>query len=321
MSDHSEVPLEEELGLEGDDETADASSAFHVPALMTGVRRVGVWSWSFVGLVIALTILVFALAAVSEIALPMTFAAVLAVMFKPLVGSMIRKGLKPSLAAGLIVLGLLFLVGGTWWRPRGVIDQADQIGTSADAAIDKASDQTEELGIDKAALEDARKAVEDTEPVITGGVISGLVSGISAIVAVAGGLILGALIMFYMLKDGARLRRSLVDTVSEPNQAEVDSFIGHLVPHPARLRQGADGDVRGRLRRRRARRAPMGLPLVFTIMVVNFVGGYIPYIGAFLGGGLAVVIALGEGGLPPRRSCSSSSSPRTCCSRTSSSRR
>jgi predicted PurR-regulated permease PerM len=41
----------------------------------------------------------------------------------------------------------------------------------------------------------------------------------------------------------------------------------------------------------------LGLPLVFTIIVVNFVGGYIPYIGAFLGGGLAVIIALGEGGI------------------------
>jgi predicted PurR-regulated permease PerM len=36
---------------------------------------------------------------------------------------------------------------------------------------------------------------------------------------------------------------------------------------------------------------------VFTIVVVNFIGGYIPYIGAFLGGGLAVNIALGDGGL------------------------
>jgi hypothetical protein len=29
----------------------------------------------------------------------------------------------------------------------------------------------------------------------------------------------------------------------------------------------------------------LGLPLVFTIVVVNFIGGYIPSIGAFLGGG------------------------------------
>ena len=41
----------------------------------------------------------------------------------------------------------------------------------------------------------------------------------------------------------------------------------------------------------------LGLPLVFTIVVANFIGGYIPYIGAFLGGGLAVIVALGEGGL------------------------
>ena len=48
----------------------------------------------------------------------------------------------------------------------------------------------------------------------------------------------------------------------------------------------------------------LGLPLVFTIIVVNFIGGYIPYIGAFLGGGLAVIIALGDGGLPRLSSCS-----------------
>jgi predicted PurR-regulated permease PerM len=41
----------------------------------------------------------------------------------------------------------------------------------------------------------------------------------------------------------------------------------------------------------------MGLPLVFTIIVANFIGGYIPYIGAFLGGGLAVIVAVGDGGV------------------------
>ena len=41
----------------------------------------------------------------------------------------------------------------------------------------------------------------------------------------------------------------------------------------------------------------LGLPLVFTIFVANFIGGYIPYIGAFLGGGLAVIVAWGDGGI------------------------
>src|SRR5687768_641505 len=71
------------------------------------VPRIGALAWSFVGVVVAGIIVVTALAAVSEIVLPLLFAAVLAVIFKPLVGKLGRHGLKPSLAAGLIVLGLL----------------------------------------------------------------------------------------------------------------------------------------------------------------------------------------------------------------------
>src|SRR6478735_10845063 len=68
------------------------------------VPKLGIWAWCFVGLVAAAVIVAIALGAVSEIALPLTFAAVLAIIFKPLVGILQRKGLKPSLAAGLVVL-------------------------------------------------------------------------------------------------------------------------------------------------------------------------------------------------------------------------
>jgi putative heme transporter len=45
------------------------------PALM-GVPRIGVWAWSFAGVVAATIIVVASLAAVSEIVLPLTFAVV-----------------------------------------------------------------------------------------------------------------------------------------------------------------------------------------------------------------------------------------------------
>ena len=75
------------------------------------------------GVVVALVIVVFALAAVSEI-VPLIFAAVLAVVFRPLVGKLGRHGLKPSLAAGVVVLGLL-AVGAVVViaTAQGVIDQ------------------------------------------------------------------------------------------------------------------------------------------------------------------------------------------------------
>jgi putative heme transporter len=43
--------------------------------------------------------------------------------------------------------------------------------------------------------------------------------------------------------------------------------------------------------------ALLGVPLWQAVAVVTFVGGFIPYFGAFLAGRLAVVLALTSGGL------------------------
>jgi putative heme transporter len=263
---------------------------------MTGsVPKLGVLAWSFVGVVVATIIVASALAAVSEIVLPLLFAAVLAVVFKPLVRKLERHGLKPTLAAGLVVLGLLALMTVVVVATaRGVIAQRDEIGASVDAALENAGD---ELNIDQAALDEARAAAEKTTPAIAEGFLTKVVSGVEALVGLASGLILGALIMYYLLKDGTRLRRSVVAQIDASIRDEVNSFI-----------TDACGILRDYGRGRTAMSAIvavvvglasllLGLPLVFTIVVVNFIGGYIPYIGAFLGGGLAVIIALGDGGL------------------------
>ena len=117
--------------------------------------KVGVLAWSFVGVVVATIIIVTAFGYVSEILLPLLFAAVLAVIFKPMVGSLQRHGFKPSLAAGLIVLGLLLLMAVVLVATvKGVLDQTDEIGASVSAAIDNASD---ELSIDKSSLKMPRR--------------------------------------------------------------------------------------------------------------------------------------------------------------------
>jgi len=243
-------------------------------------------------------IVVTALGAVSEIVLPMTFAAVLAIVFRPLVGTLVRHRFKPTLAAGLVVLGLLALMTGVVVATvRGVTAQTDQIGASVDAALDNLAEQTGGLGIDKAELDEARAATEEAAPTVTGGVLAKVVSGFGTLVAVASAVIPGALIMFYLLKDGTRLRRALVAQVDPRMREEADDFIGDAIRI---LRDyGRGRTVMSAMVSVVIGLAALllGLPLVFTIMVVNFVGGYIPYIGAFLGGGLAVIIALGNGGL------------------------
>ena len=43
--------------------------------------------------------------------------------------------------------------------------------------------------------------------------------------------------------------------------------------------------------------AIMGVPLAASIAIVNFIGAYIPFLGAFIGGAFAMLMALSEGGI------------------------
>jgi predicted PurR-regulated permease PerM len=230
----------------------------------------------------------------------MTFAAVLAVIFKPLARALQRHRWKPSLAAGVVVLCLLAVLGGVVVATvRGVTEQADQISAVTDKALNKAADQTDAAGAGKAALDDARTATEGAAPMIANGFLTKVISGVGSLIGLVSGIILGALIMYYLLKDGTSLRRSLVARIRDPAlRDDVDDFIGdtcQILRHYARGRTIMSAIVAVVIG---LAALLLGLPLVFTIIVVNFVGGYIPYIGAFLGGGLAVIVALGDGGLP-----------------------
>jgi predicted PurR-regulated permease PerM len=257
--------------------------------------RVGIWAWSFVGLVLATTIVVSALAAVNEIVLPLTFAAVLAVIFRPSVRGLEDHGFKPSLAAGLVVLGLLALIVGVLVATvRGVVDQAGEIGDSVDAAVDQA---VATLSIDQASLNTARATVEEGAPLLGAGFLTDLVSGIDTLFGLASGVVLGSLIMYYLLKDGSRLRSSVVEQFDPARQQAIDDFIGST---GRSLRDyGRGRSIMSAIVAAVIGLASLilGLPLVFTIVIANFIGGYIPYIGAFIGGGLAVTVALGEDGL------------------------
>ncbi len=287
-----------------DPHASDFGDRFEVPVgedpgsavPLSWLPQLGIWAWSFVGLVLALTIVAYALAAVNEIVLPMTFAAVLAVIFRPAARDLARRGIRPSLAAGIVVLGLLTLmIVVLVATARGVTDQVGEIGDSVDAALTEA---VATLELDPESLGALRAAAEEGAPALGTGFLTELVAGLDTLLGLASGFVLGALIMYYLLKDGSRLRRSLVAQLDPAGKHDFDAFIGSTCTSLRDYGRGRTimsaivAVVIG------LTSLILGLPLVFTIVVANFIGGYIPYIGAFLGGGLAVMVALGEAGLP-----------------------
>ena len=96
-------------------------------------------------------------------------------------------------------------------------------------------------------------------------------------VGLASGLILGVLIMYYLLQDGASLRRSVVGWIDPRLQKDVDGFIGdscRTLRDYGRGRTVMSAVVSVVIG---LASVLLGLPLVFTIMA-NFLGGYIPYV-------------------------------------------
>ena len=215
--------------------------------------KIGIWSWTFVGFVAATVILVTAFSAVSEILLPLLFAAVLAVIFKPVVGSLVSRGLKPSLASGLIVLGLLALMTvvlvGT---VRGVLAQTDEIDASVDAAIANTGD---ELAIDAATLEEARAAAEQAAPAMAEGFLTRVVEGVSSLPR--SGLRPHPRRADHVLPAEGRHRAAttVVVTVDPSIRDEVDDFIGDACRILRDYGKGRTDHVGHRLGRDRCSRA------------------------------------------------------------------
>jgi predicted PurR-regulated permease PerM len=262
------------------------------------VRRVGILVWTIIGCVGVLAISTSALAAVSELVLPLIFAVMVGAAVYPL-SRKLHRWMKPAAAAAVVVLGsLAAVVAVIALVVRNVVTQAGAISHQIDLALDDLGNTTDAVGLDQAALQHLSDAVKHLAGLIGRGVVTLLVGGVSAITGFVAGAVLAVLIAYYVLKDGPMIKRWLVRQFPLRDQAEVDDYLSTGVRA-----------IRGYWAGRTVLSAVvsvvisvvsilMGLPLVGTIAVVNFLGGYIPYLGAFVGGGLATLIALADGGLP-----------------------
>lgn len=254
------------------------------------LHRLGLAAWSVLGLLALSAVVVWGLATVSSVVLPLLFAAVLAVIFRPLAVRLEGLGIPSSLAAGLVVLGLVaVIVAVVVLTVLGIVDQSDRLMDELEAAL-------VELDIDEDVIDEIQAAIEDADPAVTSGVVAAVMSGLSAAGAVLVGALLGTLIMYYLIKDGDHLRRVLVDRAPAEQRVSLDEFISEtsFVLRRYWLGRSIVSAVVAAVVGTAA--LVLGLPLVGTIAVVTFVGGFIPYIGAVVGGALAVIVALGSEG-------------------------
>ena len=251
----------------------------------------GVTAWLFIGVVGALVVVLLLTALVAEVAIPLAIAAVLAALLVPLTDRLERWRVPRWLGATLVlIVSLALVVAVVAVIIGGLISQSDEIWAQLDSSLQQADTAATGAGEGTSELPALAQGVVS---LLLHGVLGSLFSSASGLVV---GCVLGLFMLLFLLKDWSQITGWTTRHVGLPASVgrsilddTVLAFRGYAMgltiigaANAAVVFVGAWA---------------LGVPLAATIALVSFVTSYVPYIGAFVAGAFATLIAYGSGGL------------------------
>jgi predicted PurR-regulated permease PerM len=259
----------------------------------TWLRTLGFSSWLLVGFVLIIVGVMWLLGQTSTIVMPVILATVLGAVAGPAVGKLERHRVPRIAGAILVLLGLVAIGALVFLLVfSGISAQAGDISAKANSALDKIQGWLSDLGVDNA--QKATDGAKEAAPEIRTTLLSGVAAGVEGLKSLAFFLAFATLSTLFVLKDGPVMHRFVNRHlgVPEPVANVVTTNIAKSLRSyflAVTIIAAFNGVVIG------GAALILGIPLAGTIAVVTFVGAYIPFVGAWVAGGFAVLIALGAG--------------------------
>lgn len=263
---------------------------------VTRLLRIGRASWAAIGVVVLLAILSMALGALNGVVVPLVIALIIGVLLQPLVSRLEHWGLSRLLATvAAMAVAVALAVGMVVLVLRGLLGQLPQIYQQLEVGWDSFLAWGRTLDLDPVMLERVRAEADQYAPRIAQGLI-GLASGaFSGALAFAMGTFFALFFLFFVLRDGRNLAGWLA-RVTSWDAAEV-AGVADVVPRS--LRSYFRGIAVTAVLTAPIFMVPLLLlqvPLAGSIFILYFVLSFIPFLGAWITGAFAVVIAFGSGG-------------------------
>jgi len=263
------------------------------------LMSIGIASWMFLGAAGAVVLIAAFIGASSSISIPLILALVIGMISYPLVERMVRRRL-PRAAAAAIVIALLvvIMIGVTWVTVAGVISEWPEIQGQVQSGLSQIAAWLSDAGFNVENLKNVLQQASSSGA--TGGLASSLghtlASGLSGISALIFGIFIAGLLLYYVLTD--------FDNIA----SWIGSHLGVPVDVGAGIVNDAVGALRGYFRATTVTgfvvalvigvaMLVMGIPLAVPVMLVTFLTCYIPFLGAFISGTFAFLIALASGGI------------------------
>jgi predicted PurR-regulated permease PerM len=263
-------------------------------AVPNGLRIAAAWSWRLIVVLVALYGLLNAMAYIAVVVVPVIVALMLAALLQPGAAGLVRRGWPRSLAAFAMLLVGLAVVAGiiTLVVERfnaGFSDLADQVSQGIGQV------QTfvvKTFPITRGQLEDAVSQIQQTLVDNQSTIAAGALTTAATLGEVVTGIVLALFTLFFFLKDGRSIWLWLVGLFPADSRAFIDeaarrswrTLISYVRATVAVALVDAIGIGIGL--------AILGVPLVVPLAALVFLGAFIPIIGGFLAGSVAVLVAL-----------------------------
>ena len=277
----------------GEIDPGELSGLFSAPGWL---RDLGFSAWLLVGVAAAVVGAVWFLAITQTIVMPVVTAAIIASVTAPAVDWLKRRRVPRGAGSVIVFMAIALIGAGVGLLVlNGIASQADSISERLGAGADELESLARDLGVnaDTAANanENASSGVSSSFKALTGG----LIDAIDGLASLAVFLSFTALSLFFLLKDaptiGGFVERHLgvpVPVARTITGRLAGSLRGYFVGVTVVALWSAAIVGVGSL--------VLGVPLAGTIAIVTFLGGYIPYLGAWTAGAFAVLVALGGQG-------------------------
>lgn len=260
------------------------------------MRRAGIVSWLLLGIFLAASTILSIVATVSGLIVPLLVAAVIGIVFRPLVDVLeqrhINRNTGTVLTMFLIVLGILILL---IILVKGFVDQGAEIATQLEAGWTDLRTWLVHFKIEKGIVDAFNTAAQKALPALGQGIVGLLGYTFSGVITFLVGMYFSIFILFFMLRDGP----------------DIDLWLARQFNLRPETSKAIITDMSRSIRlyfRGTAITAAitaiivliplivLNVPLVGSILILYFFTSFIPYIGAFIGGAFAVLIAFGAGG-------------------------
>ncbi|MFE9562409.1 AI-2E family transporter [Streptomyces sp. NPDC006487] len=264
------------------------------PLLPAPVRRLAAWCVVVLLAAAVLALVVWLCAVFRTVVTPVLLAVLGTALLGPMHRRLVRMKVNRSLAAALTCLTVATVVGGAGYIVvLALIETGDQI---IDSLRKAGADLAQHFGALGTSLEDVAENSKDLLAKFGGTAASGVVTGLSVVATMLATALLAMVLIFFFLRDSDRAVGTL--------RSMVPSGSGDLMEAMGRRAYGAvEGFMRGTTFVALVDAVLIGAGLLILrvpgavgLAALVFVTAYIPYLGAFLSGAVAVLVALADRG-------------------------